>query len=146
MNTKETSKSRKRLLDISRHMSSLLSEVIGSKPMTKGTVCDLRRKCGKKSCKCAHGEPHSTKILSSSHHGKTYLLCLTKYPVLELSKIERQVKSYQQFRRRRSKIVSCFNLFISEMNKLEKNLLVEMIPKKGGFDGKRKRKGKKRKQ
>jgi len=146
MNTKGPSKSRKRLLDISRLLSSLLAEVIESKPMIKGTVCDLRRKCGNKNCKCAHGEPHSTRILSSSHNGKTRLLCLTKYPILELSKIERQVKSYQQFRRNRAELVHSFNMLLAEINKLEQNLLVGVPPKKGEFNGKRKRKGKKRKQ
>ena len=142
MNTKEPSKSRKRLLDISKLLSSLLAEVIESKPMIKGTVCDLKRKCGNKNCKCAYGEPHSTKVLSSSHHGKTRLLCLTKYPILDLSKIERQVKSYQQFRRNRAELVHSFNVLLTEINKLEKSLMVEVVPKKGEFDGKRKRKEK----
>ena len=142
MNTKEPSKSRKRLLDISRLLSSLSAEVLVSKPMTKGTVCDLKRKCGNKNCKCAHGEPHSTKVLSSSPHGKTRLLCLTKYPILDLSKIERQVKSYQQFRRNRAELVHSFNVLLTEINKLEKSLMVEVVPKKGEFDGKRKRKEK----
>lgn len=142
MNTKGTSNSRKRLLDLSRLIANLSTEVIVSKPMTKGTVCDLRRKCGNKNCKCAQGEPHHTKVLSSSHNGKTRLLCLTKYPILELSKIERQVKSYQQFRRNRAELVYSFNVLLAEINKLEKNLLVEVPPKKGGFDGKRKRKEK----
>ena len=142
MNTKEPSKSRKRLLDISRLLSSLLAEVIESKPMIKGTVCDLRRKCGNKNCKCAYGEPHSTKVLSSSHNGKTRLLCLTRYPILELSKIERQVKSYRQFRRNRAELVHSFNMLLAGINKLEKNLLIEAPPKKGEFNGKRKRKEK----
>ncbi|MEA3421284.1 MAG: DUF6788 family protein [Acidobacteriota bacterium] len=146
MNTKGISKSRKRLLDLSRLIANLSAEVLVSKPMTKGTVCDLRRKCGNKNCKCAYGEPHFTKVLSSSHNGKTRLLCLTKYPVLQLSKIERQVKSYRQFRRNRAELVHSFNLLLAEINKLEKNLLVEVPPKKGEFNGKRKRKGKKRKQ
>lgn len=143
MNTKGTSKSRKRLLDISRLLSSLLAEVIESKPMIKGTICDLKRKCGNKNCKCAYGKPHSTKVLSSSQNGKTRLLCLTKYPILELSKIERQVKSYQQFRRNRAELVHSFNVLLEEINKLEQSLMVEVIPKKGELNGKRKRNGKK---
>ena len=142
MNTKGTSKSRKRLLNLSRLIANLSAEVLVSKPMTKGTVCDLKRKCGNKTCKCAHGEPHSTKVLSSSHNGKTRLLCLTKYPILQLSKIERQVKSYQQFRRNRAELVHSFNMLLAEMNKLEQSLMVEVVPKKGEFDGKRKRKEK----
>ena len=142
MNIKGTSKSRKRLLKLLRLITSLSAEVIETKPLTKGTICNLRRKCGNKNCKCAYGEPHSTKVLSSSHNGKTRLLCLTKYPILELSKIERQVKSYQQFRRNRAELVHSFNMFLAEINKLEKNLLVEVLPKKGEFDGKRKRKEK----
>ena len=143
MNTKGTSKSRKRLLDLSRLIASLLAEVIETKPLTKGTICNLRRKCGNKNCKCAYGEPHSTKVLSSSHHGKTRLLCLTKYPVLELSKIERQVKSYQQFRRNRAELVHSFNMLLAEIKKLEQSLMVEMVPKKGENDAKRKGKRKK---
>jgi len=142
MNTKGTSKSRKRLLDLSKLIANLSAEIIVSKSMIKGTVCALRRKCGNKNCKCAYGEPHSTKVLSSSHNGKTRLLCLTRYPILELSKIERQVKSYQQFRRNRAELVHSFNMLLAEMNKLEKNLLVEVPSKKGEFNGKRKRKEK----
>ena len=42
----------------------------------RGSLVSLTRKCGKPSCRCAEGEPHSTPALSYSVGGATKMLTL----------------------------------------------------------------------
>lgn len=70
-------------------------------------------------------------VLSLSHKGKTRLIPLTKYSGAELMKIRKAVKEYQGFRYNRAKAVRQFKRLITEINKLERNLLREAASKKG---------------
>ena len=137
--TKETSKARLQLLEVSGTLTNLLHCLIKIKSMTKGTVYIQKKKCGNKNCKCARGELHSTKVLSFSHKGKTRLISLTKYSIHELSIIKRQVRDYQKFRRARAKIVSSFKALLSEINSFEQELLIGLPAKKGGINARRKK-------
>lgn len=129
---KQASKSRQRLLNLSKTITNLASKIISTRFITKGTIYNQKKKCGNKNCKCSRGELHTTRVLSFSHYGKTILKPLTKYSIIELSKIEKQVQNYQRYRRSRAEIVHYFKLLIAEINKLEKNLLIEIAPKKAG--------------
>lgn len=42
----------------------------------RGSLIVLRRRCGKPTCHCAQGPPHSTPALSYSQQGKTQLITL----------------------------------------------------------------------
>ena len=42
----------------------------------RGSLIQLRRRCGKTNCHCARGQPHATPALSYSWKGKTHLLTL----------------------------------------------------------------------
>lgn len=42
--------------------------------MVRGTILQLRRRCGKPQCHCAKGEPHVTWALSYSEKGRTRML------------------------------------------------------------------------
>jgi hypothetical protein len=42
----------------------------------RGSLVSLTRKCGKPTCRCAEGEPHSTPALSYSVGGATKMLTL----------------------------------------------------------------------
>lgn len=131
----QSSKSRQQILINSNALSKLLSKIISIKSITKGSIYNQKKKCGNPNCKCVQGKfLHTTRLLSFSHQGKTKLIPLTKYPILELSAIEQRVQHYQQFRYCRAQIVYYCKLLISEINKLEKSLLLEVIPKKGETD------------
>ena len=128
----QISKSRQKVLSISKTIADLSNKVLSTKIMTKGTVYNQKKKCGNINCKCFDGKfYHTTKLLSFSHYGKTVLIPLTKYTMFELARIEKQVRDYQQFRRIRAEIICYFKLLIAEINKLEKNLLTEVDSKKG---------------
>lgn len=47
-----------------------------SEVLIRGSLITLKRKCGKPTCSCADGEPHTTPALSYSVKGKTHILTL----------------------------------------------------------------------
>jgi hypothetical protein len=48
----------------------------GSPVLIRGSLITLKRKCGKPTCSCADGVPHTTPALSYSVKGKTRILTL----------------------------------------------------------------------
>ena len=132
---------RQNIISIITKVDRLVEKVINTKLVTKGTICEKRRKCGNANCRCAKGDLHVTKILSFSHKGKSRIIHLSKYTVLELSKLEKQVKDYQQFRSSRAKIVYYLKMLIKELNRMEQNILMEVAPPtKGGYDERQEKK------
>lgn len=45
-------------------LGQLLEVFLARDPLVKGSVYELRRKCGKPTCGCARGAPHGTVVLS----------------------------------------------------------------------------------
>ena len=127
-------------MNIGREVSTYLNSIIKAKGLTKGTICDKIRKCGNPHCKCSSGKLHTTKILSLSHEGRSKIIHLGKYPVLELTQIEKQVKAYQRFRVVRAHLASNLKLLMAEINTLEHNLLIEIVPLKGARHGTKEKK------
>ncbi len=50
----------------------------------RGSLVSLTRKCGKPTCRCAEGEPHSTPALSYSVGGATKMLTLRPSDLREI--------------------------------------------------------------
>ncbi len=46
-------------------------------PLLRGSLIELRRRCGKPGCHCRHDEPHCTPALSYSQGGTTRIITLT---------------------------------------------------------------------
>ena len=42
-------------------------------PVVRGSLVEAKRTCGKKACRCAHGQPHTAFYLSRRVQGKTRL-------------------------------------------------------------------------
>jgi hypothetical protein len=61
--------------------------------MIRGSLIELRRRCGKPNCRCSEGEPHISQALSYSHNGKTQIITL---PVKEIRFVKAALKRYQQ--------------------------------------------------
>ena len=64
--------------------------------MVRGSLIELRRRCGKVSCRCREGDPHTSPALSYSHKGETHILTL---PAEEVREVRTALKRYQQARR-----------------------------------------------
>jgi len=82
--------------------------------MVRGTILQLRRRCGKPQCHCAEGEPHVSWALSYSEKGRTRMLVVqpAEVPTLRsdlaryraaVSLLERQaLAGIAQWRRRKA--------------------------------------------
>lgn len=138
-NLRGISRNKQQILGILRAIGRFVEIIVSPRTLIKGTVYEQKKKCGNQNCKCARGELHRAKILSFSEERRTRLIPLTKYTAIELSKINRQVKEYQQFRRARAEIVRYFKLMVTGINKLEGNLLIEILPVKGVQNGRGKK-------
>jgi len=124
--SRQKSNNRLCLFSVLKELSKLVSELVKIQVISKGTVYTQVKKCGNHNCKCAHGRLHSMKVLSVSHKGKTRLKSLTKYPILKLSKLEKQTENYRRFRRIRARITVCHKKFVEAINLLEQSITEEL--------------------
>lgn len=114
----------KRLSDEAR---KLIEPSFSDKPVIKGSVYELKRKCGKPGCKCAQGELHSRMVLSASEKGKTRLRVI---PHGFLVEVQIKVRRYQELRRARSRLVEVQRKMIRVMDEMEV-MRREQIPASG---------------
>jgi len=84
--------------------------------MIKGAVYEQRRKCGKPTCYCASGEPHSSMMLSRSERGRTKLM---KVPAGKLKDFQVLTERYQKFRRARARLGQIYKEMIRLVDQLE---------------------------
>jgi hypothetical protein len=112
---------------LSDEASKLIEPSFSDKPVIKGSVYELKRKCGKPGCKCAQGELHSRMVLSASEKGKTRLRVI---PHGFLVEVKIKVRRYQELRRARSRLVEVQRKMIRVMDEMEV-VRREQIPASG---------------
>jgi len=61
--------------------------------MLRGSLIELRRRCGKAACHCREGDPHCCPALSYSQNGKTRILTL---PASEVPRVRAGLRRYQE--------------------------------------------------
>ncbi len=100
--------------DYHRQVDTLLS----LRQLVKGSVYDLRTRCGKPSCHCAseEGPLHTSPVISWSEHGKTRLRTL---PPGELSRFRQLAENYRRFRQARAALVKLHRRIVSHIDRLE---------------------------
>ena len=69
------SRMRQSLVELAKEIEQIVHVFAERDVLVKGTVYEQRRKCGKPTCRCASGEPHSSMVLSRSE-GWNCLYCL----------------------------------------------------------------------
>lgn len=110
------SRLRQTLGHLSYQIRDLIRPSFSDKPVIKGSVYELKRKCGKAGCKCSRGRLHSSMVLSSSERGRTRLRVIPRGSLLEVkSKVER----YQRLRRSRSQLVKTFRKMLQVFDEME---------------------------
>jgi len=121
------SRLRQSLRRLSDEARKLIEPSFSDKPVIKGSVYELKRKCGKSGCKCAQGELHSRMVLSASEKGKTRLRVI---PHGFLVQVQIKVRRYQELRRARSRLVEMHREMIRVMDEMEV-MRREQIPTSG---------------
>ena len=126
-NRQKFSRLRQSLRRLSDEARKLIEPSFSDKPVIKGSVYELKRKCGKPGCKCAQGELHSRMVLSASERGKTRLRVI---PHGFLVEVQIKVRRYQELRRARSRLVEMHRKMIRVMDEMEA-MRREQIPGSG---------------
>jgi hypothetical protein len=100
--------------DYQRQLGTLLP----LRQLVKGSVYDLRTRCGKPSCHCAsdQGPLHTATVISWSEHGKTRLRTL---PPGELSHFRQLAENYRRFRQARAALVKLHQRIVAHIDRLE---------------------------
>src|SRR3989337_4146958 len=87
------SRLRQSLLHLAGEIKGLVEPFFSDRPVIKGTVYELRRRCGKPGCKCAQGELHARMVVSASERGKTRLRAIPRGFLVDT---QQRVKRYQE--------------------------------------------------
>jgi len=110
------SRLRQTLLQLAGEIEGLVKPLFSDRPVMKGTVYELKRKCGKPGCKCARGELHTRMVLSASEGGKTRLQVI---PHGSLGEVQEKVRRYQEFRRVRARLGEIYRKMLTVMDEME---------------------------
>jgi hypothetical protein len=98
-----------------------LDEMLPLRQLVRGSVYELKTRCGKPTCHCAsdQGPLHSSTVLSWSERGKTRLRTL---PPGERVRFRQLTENYRRFRQARAALVKLQRRMLATINQLEKTL------------------------
>lgn len=110
------SRLRQSLVHLTDEVRQLVDPFLSDRPVIKGSVYELKRKCGKPGCKCARGELHRRMVVSASEKGKTKLRVIPRGSLVE---VESKVRRYQKLRRARTRLVEVHKKILQVMDDME---------------------------
>jgi hypothetical protein len=110
------SRLRQALLHLAGEIKGLVEPFFSDRPVIKGTVYELKRRCGKPGCKCARGEFHARMVVSASEGGKTRLQVI---PHGFLVEVQAKVRRYQELRRVRARLGEIYREMLKGMDEME---------------------------
>jgi hypothetical protein len=108
---------RKRIWQQYQALRPLIFEMLKAQAFLRGSVYELRTRCGKPSCACRRGSRHHRWVLSESRQGRTRLRVV---PVAEMEHWRRWAVSYRDFRRRRAQFVKLMRGILEDLDAIER--------------------------
>ena len=124
---KKFSQLRQSLANLANEIRQIVEPFFSDKPLIKGSVYELKTKCGKPNCKCAKGELHRRMVVSASEKGKTQLRVIPRGSVVE---VQGKVGGYQKLRKARARLVEVNKKMLQVMDEMEA-MRREEVPKSG---------------
>jgi len=110
------SRFRQTLLHLAQEVRRLVEPFFSDQPVIKGTVYELKRRCGKPGCRCARGELHTRMVVSASEGGKTRLQVIPKGFLVE---VQAKVRRYQEHRRARARLGEIYRKMLKVIDQME---------------------------
>ena len=111
------SRLRQSLLHLVNEMKGLVEPFFSDRPVIKGTVYELKRRCGKPGCKCAQGELHARMVVSASEERED---AITGDPTwISRGSPSRRCRRYQELRRVRARLVEIHRQMLKVMDEME---------------------------
>ena len=114
--SEKVSRLRQSLFHLAGEIRKVIEPFFSDRPVIKGTVYELKRKCGKPGCKCARGELHARMVISASEGGKTRLQVI---PHGFLVEVQGKVRRYQELRRARARLGEIYRKMLQVMDQME---------------------------
>ncbi len=112
-----SSRQRQSLRQLGEEAAKLIEVFVSDQPLMRGSVYEMRRKCGKASCVCAtQGRLHSSRVISWSEKGSTRLRVIPKGSFAEFRILTRR---YQRFRKARARLVKIHERMLAIIGQLE---------------------------
>ena len=117
----QASRQRQILLGLLEDCRRLIQQILALRELLKGSVYELKTRCGKASCHCASpdGPLHSTTVLSWSQAGRTQLRSIGPQ---DLPRLRRLAEDYRRFRQCRAGLVKLHRQVLLAVDRLEKAL------------------------
>jgi hypothetical protein len=91
------------------------------RPLIRGNVYNLRRKCGKAGCRCQDGHLHETWVLSVPEKGRKRMRAIPKGKCTQWRSMSER---YRRFRRARAQLVKLFVEVLKLVDQLERERTV----------------------
>jgi len=110
------SRLRDELKTIVKRMAVLIEPFMGDHPLVKGTVYELKRRCGKPGCRCQKGHLHATMVLVASEGGRKKLRVIPKGSLVE---VKIKAGRYRKVRVARAEFIKLARRAVAVMDKME---------------------------
>ena len=110
------SRLRQTLLHLAGEIKGVVQPLFSGRPVIKGTVYELKRRCGKPGCQCARGQLHARMVVSASEGGKTRLQVIPRGFLVE---VQAKVRRYQELRRARARLGELYRKMLWVMDQME---------------------------
>jgi len=117
----DASQLRKQLQQCQREVRDLLRMLKQRRPLVRGNVYNLRRKCGKAGCRCQDGDLHESWVLSVPEKGSKRMRAVPKG---KRTQWQSMTERYRRFRRARARLVKLFAEVIKLVDELERERTV----------------------
>lgn len=127
----DKSQLRKQLQERRSEVADLLGLFMQRPSLIRGSVYQLRRKCGKATCRCQEGHLHESWVLSVPENGRKRMRTVPKGKRLTW---QQMTDNYRRFRRARSRLVKLFEEILKLVDELERERTVAPPLSKGEHD------------
>ena len=117
----DKSRLRKQLQESQGEVTDLLRLVKQRPPLIRGSVYQLRRKCGKGTCRCQEGHLHESWVLSVPEKGRK---CMRAVPKGKRLQWQQMTDRYRRYRRARAHLVKLFAQILKLVDELERERTV----------------------
>jgi uncharacterized protein YjiS (DUF1127 family) len=111
----KASRARQQINRLRERERELVEVLLSCRSAVKGSVYELKTRCGKLACSCAQGALHGAMVLSWSEAGKTKLM--TVGPA-DLERLVRMTAEYRKFRQARAALVKLQKELLREVDRL----------------------------
>jgi hypothetical protein len=118
----QASRHRRGILGLVEDYRHFIQRIVQLRELLKGSVYELKTRCGKSACHCAasDGTLHSTTVLSWSQTGRTRLRSIRPE---HGARLRRLTGHYRNFRQARAGLVKTHRQLLLAVDRLEKVLL-----------------------